>query len=225
MLRSFIWFVVSVVGLWGLLVWWRRSSRALTPGDEMLGFAEFDRLRKLAKTYPRLETALRLRISIVQAASANNKATLSAQVDAALRRLGEQISLKERIKETLATIDRERLAREAAGARAQADRAEPDDDVHELATQLELQLEQVDRLTSRQQSLDSAADRIVLLMGNLNLALLEAESSKATEDGDKVQMVLQHLEEAGDNLRRNSEAEAEVAQMLRSHRASLSERN
>ena len=224
MLQRLIIFFASVLGVWTLLAWWRRSANMLPAGETSLSFGEFDKLQKLAKTHPRLDHAIRLRISIVQAAKKRDKAELSQKIDSALRRLGEQITLKRRINEALSTIDRDRLAREAAGARAQAQAADPDDGVHGLATQLELQLEQVDRLTGRQSELDSAADRIVLLLGNLNLALLEAESSKATESSDKVQMVLTHLEEAGDSLRRTTEAEAEVAQMLKAHQATLSDR-
>ena len=214
MLIRLILFMAIVGGLGALFTWWRAQARALPSGAARLGLGEFEQLRKLAKKYPRLEQAIQLRINVVQLADDDNKAELSNKVDAALRRIGEQLTLRERIVETLAQLDRDRLAREAAGAQAQAASAEPDDPVHGLATQLGVQLEQVDRLATRQKDLDAAADRIVLLLRNLNLALLEAKSSRAGSDGDRVRTVLADLEDAGETLRQTTEAEAEVARIL-----------
>ncbi len=205
--------------LWTVVSWWRRSRDQLGSGNHTLSIGEFERLRKLAKSYPRLERALQMRVNIVAAGREDSKAELSAKVDSALRRLGEQVTLRSRITAALESIDRDQLARESAGAKAQAEDADPDDPVHALATQLELQLEQVDRLVDRHRALDGAADRIVLLLGNLNLALLEAETSRAIEDSDRVRTVLEDLEEAGDTLRRTTEAEEEVARMLKASRA------
>ena len=203
-------------GLWAAYAWWRNARAQLGDGDETgLGIGEFERLRKLAKRHPRIDQAIKLRINIVAAGDEESKASLSVKVDSALRRLGEQVTLHERIGQALENIDRDRLAREATGARAQADTAEPDDSVHALADQLQLQLEQVDRLTERRRALDNAADRIVLLLGNLNLALLEAASSRATDDADKVHSVLSSLEDAKETVRQTTDAEEEISRFLK----------
>ena len=215
--------MAMIGGLWAAVSWWRRQRYELSSGEQSLSIGEFEHLRKLAKTYPRLDQALKLRVNIVAAGNDDDKAELGAKVDSALRRLAEQVTLRKRIEAALGEIDRDRLAREAAGAKTQAKDAEPDDPVIALAEQLQLQLEQVDRLSERRRALDGAADKIVLLLGNLNLALLEAESTKATEDGDKVSTVLDNLEEAGDLLRRTTEAEEEVARMLKASRGALAQ--
>ena len=193
--------------------------KQLGDGERSLGIGEFEQLKKMARVHPRLDQALKLRVAIVASADAEHQRELSSKVDSALRRLREQITLKKRIDEALATIDRDRLAREVAGAQAQAQQADSEDGVHSLAAQLALQLEQVDRLTERHKELDDASDRIVLLLGNLNLALLEAQSSRATAESDKVRSVLANLEDAGDTMRRTSEAEAEVDRLLRASQA------
>ena len=223
MLVRLILFLALTGVLWTAIAWWRRQRRGLPSGDRLLDAAELDRLHRLAKTNPRLEQAIKLRGSIVRAGTDGSRAELGTKVDAALKRLSEQVMLRDRISSTLQTIDRDRLAREAAGARAQANDAGPDDPVHSLATQLALQVEQVDRLSERMRALESAADKIVLLLGNLNLALLEAESSQATEDGDKVGLVLADLEEAGEHLRRTTEAEEEVNRMIKAKSAAVAQ--
>ena len=215
MLLRLILFVALVGVAWAGAAWWRRS-RALGDGgaEGMLGMREFDQLRKLSKLHPRIEQAIKLRLNIVSITPKPQQLETSIKVDAALRRLKEQITLRTRVNEALASIDRERLAREAKGAEAQAADASEDDPVHGISAQLNLQLEQVERLEARSKALDQGADRILLLLRNLNLALLESASSKATE-GDKVSQMLADLEDEGDTLRRTTEAEEEVARLLR----------
>ena len=210
MLVRLILFIAAIGALWAAVAWWRNIPR-LQSG---MGIGEFERLRKLARTHPRLEQALQLRVNVVQAADEDERAELTRKVDSAVQRLGEQLTLRDRITRTLDGIDRERLAREVAGARAQAADADVDDPVHALAEQLTVQLEQVDRLGERKKGLDAAADRLLLVLRNLNLALLEAQSTRATEQSDRVRTVLADLEDAGELLRRTTEAEEEVAKVL-----------
>ncbi len=221
MLIRLILLIAMVGGAWFAFVWWRRNQllAQVSGGDSVaaLGMREFEGLRRLAESHAGLRRALELRVNIVAAAkSDDDKRRLGGQVDSALRRLGDQVVLKKKIDQALESIDRARLAREAAGAKQQAATAEPDDSVHELVRQLELQLQQYDRLLERRKALDTAADRIVLLLGNLNLALLDTASSEATDDSDQVQSVLVSLDEAGENLRRTTNAQEEVAQLLKS---------
>lgn len=222
MLIRLILFLTFVGAAWTVIAVWRRVAHQLRAGYAGLDMAEFEQLHELATDHPRLRHALQLRINIVQVAAETDKRELSTKVDSAIRRLGQQIQIKRRIATTLAEIDRDRLSREVAGAQAQAATADPDAPIKALAQQLEVQLEQVDRLDRRQKALDSAADHIVLLLGNLNLALLESASSEATEDSDRVQSVLADLEEAGETLRRTTEAEEEVARMLKASRTAIS---
>ncbi|MEL7370341.1 MAG: hypothetical protein AAFN74_15580 [Myxococcota bacterium] len=216
MLIRLIFFVGMIAGLWSLVTWWR-TQRLLAGPERGLSIGEFERLRKLARTHPRLERALQLRVNIVAAGEREQQAELSRQVDGAIRRLGDQLTLRKKIGEALDSIDRDQLSREVAGAKAQAAESE-NESAGTLAGQLSLQLEQFDRLKDRSKALDEAASRIVLLLGNLNLALLEKASSKAAE-GDKVREVLHSLEEASDDVRRTSDAEAEVARMLHASRS------
>ena len=78
------------------------------------------------------------------------------------------------------------------------------------------------QLHLREDELDEAADRLMVEMKNLHLALLNASSSEASSDSGAVASALTQLEETAEGYRQQTSAEEEVEQLLKAARANQS---
>lgn len=212
--RVVLFLIVLFVGFSGLK-WWR--ARKLI-GSGGLNVVELGALMKLAKRAPRLDAALKLRVLIVETAAPDDRRVVAKRVDDVVRRLAKQEELAEKIHAALAGIDQKKLAAQIDDARVEAETAsEPDerDRQRERLRGLVTQAEQAEKLTLRRRDLDSGADRILVELRNLQLAMLDAKSSEAALSSVPVQHALTELEDVSEGLRQEAAADAEVNRMLR----------
>lgn len=213
MLIRLILFVFVIVGVIAAVRFVRSKRLDRTGGLDVF---EIERLMKIAKGSQRLEQAMALRVHIVEAAPADDKKAVSAKVDTALRRLAHIEVLRERVKKALQQQDKRALSERASSLRDEADEAEPEraEAKRQLASQLDTQVEQLDQLYLRDDELDESADRLMLEMNNLHLALLNATSSEASSSSGSVAGALRTLEETSESFRAQTSAEQEVERLL-----------
>lgn len=224
MLLRLILFVLAFGGL-GFVGWrWFRGRRLDRSGG--LDVFEIERLMKIAKTSQRVQAAMVLRVNIVEAASADEKKSVSAKVDAVLRRLAQQESLRQRVKETLGKFDLGKLKVQLTKAEADADGADGERKLLKdgLVRQLKTQIDQIMALYTREDDLDAHAERMMMELKNVHLALLNASSTEAVSDAGSVSQALAHLEETTEELRQQTSAEAEVDRLIRAAQAQAAQR-
>lgn len=216
MLFRLILLIIAVMLIYGGVRYWR-SRRMLESGG--LNVFEIDRMTKIAERSPLLKTAMMLRVNVVEASSVEDKKALGDRVDGVIRRLARQEDLKAKISKALAEHDDDVMERRVEEARRELEQAQTDDEREarrHLVAQLETQKEQLEQLRNRARELDALSNRIVLELRNLHLALLNASSSEAADSTNgTVQSVLNHLEEAGEELRQKAHAEDEVRKLIR----------
>lgn len=224
MLIRLILFIALIAG--GFLAYRFARAKKLDRGSGGLDVFEIERLMKIADGSVRLKQAMALRINVVEAAPDKEKKAISHRVDGALRRLAHIEQLRDRVKKTLQGADKRALSDRAATLREEAKSAEPErrEGKEKLAEQLETQVEQLSQLYLRDDELDEAADRLMLEMKNLQLALLNATSSEASSETGSVATALAQLEETAEGLRQQTSAEEEVEQLLRVAQAQQSQR-
>lgn len=204
-------------------LWWRLKK----PTAGGLNVLELREILQLAKGSQRLEAAVLLRVNIVEAATAEEKASMTQRVDDVVRRLARQENLHQKIKGVLAENDPDNLIRaqdELRGRLARTPGPEEKVILEDKLAALHTQEEQLGRLKKRLSELDDAADRAVLELKNLHLALLEASSVEAAASGDRVTSALGHLEEASESLRQKAQADDEVDRLLRAARGRHTQR-
>lgn len=187
---------------------------------------EIERLMKIANGSQRMKQAMALRLNVVGAAPTAEKKAISAKVDGALRRLAHIEQLRQKVKKALESADRRALEGRAALLREEAAATEGEraEAKLELAAKVDTQVEQLKQLYLRDDELDEAADRVMLEMNNLHLALLNASSSEASSDTGSVANALAQLEETSEGLRQQTSAEEEVERLLKAAQAQRGQR-
>lgn len=215
MLARIILFLVVAMGVYVGTRWWR-ARRLLGKGG--LNLVELNEMMKLAKKSKRIDAGLKMRVLIVEAAGPEERPSIAKRVDAVIRRLAKQEEMAKKISEALEGIDVETLRGKIADLRVDA---ETDSDIaarrraEEHIDSLVTQADQFDKLDARRKELHRAAERIMVELKNLHLAMLDAKSSAASLESEPVKHALTELEEAGETLRRETAAEDEVNRMLR----------
>lgn len=195
----------------------RNAPKALDESNTgRLTQVEIQEIMHLAKRSDRMEAALITRGKIVERAK---QSKLVNKVDQVLRKLATQIKLKEEIAETFREMNADELEDKIAEAQFKVQAAKDADTKHHAEAylkQLETQDEHLARLKKRRQAINLASERIVNELKNIHLAMLSASSNEASLSSDQLTSAIAHLEEASEDLRRQSEADDEVARMLRS---------
>ncbi len=215
MLPRLILFLIAGLAIY-VGIRWFRARKLLGSGG--LNVIELNELMKLAKRAPRLDAALKMRVLIVDTAAPEARERVARRVDDALRRLAKQEELTQKIASALEGIDRKKLDAQIDDARVEAetssdlDRREKE---RERLRGLETQAEQAERLTTRRADLQSGAERILVELRNLHLAMLDASSSEAALESEPVKHALSELEDTSERLRQEATADEEVNRMLR----------
>lgn len=215
MLARLILFLVAGLAIY-LGVRWFRARKLIGAGG--LNVIELNALMKLAKRAPRLDAALKMRVVIVDAAAPDARQRVAARVDDAIRRLAKQEELASKIAGALEGIDRKALDAKIDDARVEAETATDLDrreKERERLRGLETQAEQAERLTARRSDLQSGAERILVELRNLHLAMLDASSSEAALESEPVKHALSELEDASERLRQEATADEEVNRLLK----------
>ncbi len=215
MLVRLILFLIVGFAVYAGVRWWR--ARKLL-GSGGLNVIELNEMMKLAKKAPRLDAALKMRVLIVDTAAPDARRRVAERVDDVLRRLANQEQIQRQIRTALEGIDTKRLAAKIDDARVEAETAtdpERRDKERERLRGLETQAEQAERLAGRQRDLDASAERILVELKNLHLAMLDANSSAAGLESEPVKHALSELEDTSERLRQEASAEDEVNRLLR----------
>ena len=167
---------------------------------------ELTRLRQLAKHSPRVQEALALRDDIHRvieehpSSRGESGAELEARVDAVSRQLLEQTSTRIKVEEALRRFDANTHAEEI---------------LESTLERLQSQGEHLERLRRRLEQLEHAEKQIVVELRNVQLALLDAASSKAGLGDERVQEIRVGLAEAAETLRQTTDADEELTRLLR----------
>jgi len=193
------------------------KARQPPPPPPPLAAGDLARLEGLAGDSPRLAEALSLRGRILELCAPEDD-PLRGQVDETVRHLGRQAEARARVARALAGRDPDGLQDDIERARDRLDAAGEDDDrrrrVRQALVALEDRREHLRRLESRGDEVDTAFESLVVELGNLHLALVDAASSRAAAKSGRLAEVRARLHEASEDLVRRTEAEEEVERLL-----------
>lgn len=192
--------------------------------DGRLTKDELARLKQLAKSGGRLQEALGLRGEIHRvidehpSAEGSAGTELEAHVDAVTRQLLEQTTARQKVETALSRFDANQHAEEMLDVETKlAEESDPEarEELGRTLEKLRSQTEHLDRLRRRFDQLENAEKQIVVELRNVHLALLDAASSKAGLGDDRVQEIRASLVEAAKTLRQTTDADEELARVLR----------
>ena len=202
--------VVIGAGVVGLAVA-RRLAKAPEPPPPPppLSTDELARLGVLAKGSSPLSKALDLRRRILELCPREDDAA-RGQVEEVVRHMGRQADARARVARALTEGDPDALQLDIERARERLDAAEDDEDEHRRARQaliaFEDRREHLRRLEIRGEEIDAAFESLVVELGNLHLALVDAASSQAAAKSGRLTEVRGRLRLASEDLVRRTEA-------------------
>mgnify|MGYP006291676573 CR=1 FL=1 len=196
MLRALLTLLFFVgLGLWAVGWARRRLGSGASRGLSKLDGRERDRLRRLARRSPAMKRALEVRAQVMEILQGRtDPARIRERVDEGVRQLAEQLVLRGRIEQALAS------------SAVEADLPE--------APRSEEQSELLARLESRLGALDEGSEHTLRELSNIHLALLELTATEAATDRGALAEALEELETAGFSARGRAEAEQEVSRLL-----------
>jgi len=178
---------------------------------------ELSRLEGQAVACTPLSKALDLRGRVLELCPLEDD-SVRGQVDEVVRHMGRQADARARVARALTEGDSDQLRDDIERARDRLDAAEDDEDEHRRARQalvaLEDRREHLRRLETRGDEIDGAFESLVVELGNLHLALVDAASSRAAAKSGRLAEVRGRLRLASDDLVRRTEAEEEVERLL-----------
>jgi hypothetical protein len=184
---------------------------ALTEGELRL-------LGALAAEHPRIGRALALRSRILGAVGRREPGPSGARVDGIVRLLGQHEARIEEIAEAMAAGPAEGAQRTRYELRGRlAECASPDEQrsLRERIAALEARERNLARLAQRRGLLSSDAERCLVALENLWMTALDAPVEGAGAPTSQLAAALDELDERSRSLRDQTEADEEVAQLLR----------
>ena len=160
--------------------------------------------------------ALELRGRIFELAGPGEEA-LRSQVDEVVRHLGRQADVQQRLRRALAERRPGELDATLAEAQGRLSGAEGEE-ARALARQavagLELRREHLTRLNERTAEVETVVSTLLVALGNVHLALVDAAASRAAAKSGALGQVRARLDEASTDLERRTRAEEEVERLL-----------
>jgi hypothetical protein len=192
--------------------------------DAALSKDELNRLKQLAKVGGRVQEVMGLRDEIHRVldehpgAGGDAGVELEAKVDMVSRQLLEQTTTRDKVEAALRRFGANKHAEEILEAETRlVDETDAENRAALKSTleKLQTQSEHLERLRGRAEQLENAEQQIVVELRNVHLALLDAASSKAGLGSDRVHEIRSSLVEATETLRQTTDADEELARVLR----------
>ncbi len=154
-----------------------------------------------------LKKAEALTSKILTVAMAHDRKALEDRIAEVTEELRGQLSVRARILDALNELDPSELEHQLHTAESEA--------ATEKLKRLRAKKMHRTRLNERVQELEGVADRIILDLENLHLALLDASSSQARLSDAQLQELLSPLRQTGQELRHRATAQQELQDLLR----------
>ncbi len=152
---------------------------------------------------PQMERAQKLYTDICRDINPEDRPVAEERLQKILAQIAELLELADKIKQTVAELEQE------VAARTKADLPE------EVRRSLASQLEKLQVLRERERELLGNVDHFIILLENLHLSILQAASGDKSSDTMEMRLLLDKLEESGEQIARESRIKKQLEQELR----------
>ncbi len=151
---------------------------------------------------PQMERAQKLYEDICRDINPENRQAAEDRLKKILAQIAELLELADKIRHTVAELEQE------VAARTKADLSE------EVRRSLASQLEKLQLLKERERELLSNVAHFIILMETLHLSILQAASGDKSSDTMEMRLLLDKLEESGEQIAKESSIKRQLEREL-----------